>query len=533
MIFDQQIDSVARPNESIVACWRDWCLAGDLDSGADRMKWRGQVWLPREHREEPGQYLTRLRRSDLYPGLKAALDEAVAQPFAKPVKVENAPDQLAMLERNADGDGNDLTQFCKALMRSACKFGRAHILIDYTAMAPDGAAVSAADEAARGPRPFLRLVEATQLLGWKTEPGPNGDPIFTEVRIHEIRTVPDGKYGEKKAEFVRVIRRDSFELWRNEAYNPPRYSMTLDPGEDARYYDQKENRQQNFKLVDQGPFGPQGGFDGVPLVTVYTGYRGFMLAEPAFKALAETNLTHWQSSSDQRNIVHMARVPILFARGFAAEESRGLTISAGAAVASQNPSASLQMVEHSGAAVQVGQDDLDNLERRMEQLGVRPHVERTANASATGVFLSASGAVTDIQAWAQGVDTAIEQAFAWAARWVGIELPESFDVQIFKDYAVKLAGAQDITALQADVEKGRITDETYLKEAKRRGLYGDDLDVEAEVAATTQAKDARRQTAAAIAGKQTNNPGDPGAMQGSQGQQQFTQGAKPEPREAA
>jgi len=535
VIFDPNQDTVARPNELIVCAWRDWSLVADLDAGADRMKWRGEVWLPKEHKEEPGQYRARLHRSDLYPGVKDALDNAVAEPFSKPVQVEELPTELEPLEVNADGDGNDLTQCAKNLMRSACKYGRAHMLVDYTTTNPDGSGVTKAQEAAQNPRAFFRLIEAPQLLGWKTAPGPNGEPIFTEVRIHEIRTVQDGNFGEKKAEFVRVVRRDSYELWRNQAYNPPRAGNGLGIANEARYYDHAENRPQDWVKVDDGKFGPPGGFDSVPLVTVYTGYRGFMHAEPAFKALAETNLTHWQSSSDQRNIVHFARVPVMFAAGFNADELKSMVIAAGAAIASGNPQARLQIIEHSGSAVQVGQDDLNNLERRMEQLGVRPHVERTSGASATGVFLASQGASTDIQAWAQAVDTALEQAFAWAARWHNIELPEAFDVQIFKDYATKLAGAQDITALQADVEKGRITDETYLREAKRRGLYADDLDVEGEVAATQGAKDEAREKALAIAqGKQTNNGQGAGGMPDSKADdKQGNEGGMPPQREAA
>jgi hypothetical protein len=481
LIFDATTDNVARPNELIVAHWRDWCLVGDLDGGSDRMKWRGGVWLPREHKEEPAQYTARLRRSHLFPGFSSALDSAVADPFSKPVAIENLPEALAALVTNADGDGNDLTQFAKSLMRSAVKYGRSHVFIDYTAMAPGGETITVADEAAKRPRAFFKLVEAPNLIGWKTQAGPNGEPIFTEVRMHEIRTVPDGRWGEKKAEYIRVVRRDSFELWQNTAFNPPRYALTLEPGDDARYYELTEGRQASWAMVESGAFGPPGGFDSVPLVTVYTGYRRFMDAEPPLLALAETNLTHWQSSSDQRNIVHMARVPIVFATGFSPEEAKAFTISSGAAIASQNPDARLQIVEHSGAAVQVGQDDLDNLQRGMEQLGVRPHIEKSSGASATASFLNADGAATDVQAWAQAVDTALEQAFARAATWSGMTLPETFDVQIFKDYAVKIAGGNEITALQADVKEGRITEETYLKEAKRRGMYSDDLVVEDEL----------------------------------------------------
>lgn len=513
LIFAPNEDTIARPNATLVTEWRETCMMGDLDGGVDRMRWRGPVWLPMEHMEEQGQYAARVARSDLYPGLTSALDEVGAQPFTKPVAIENAPAEMEALAENVDGDGNDITQFAKSLLRSACKYGRAHAFIDYAAMTAPGAVVTRADEMNAQPRPFWRLVEKPQLLNWRTITLPSGQTALSEIRLHEIKTVPDGKYGEKKAEYVRVIRRDSFEVWQNMEYRPDAGYATLDNAAQRNYspqfYDLKENRQQKWAMIDSGPFGPEGGFDAVPLVTMYTGYMGFMRARSPFAKLAETNLTHWQSSSDQRNIIHVARVPILSAFGFNAEENKTLTIASGAAITSTNPEARLAFVEHSGSAVAAGQEDLESLERRMEQMGVRPHIERTANASATGVAVDASGAATDIQAWSQAADTALEQCFALSAAWMGIELPEDFDVQIYKDYGIVLAGPQDITALQADVAAGRVTDETYLREAKRRGLYSDDLDIEEEVAATEEVKQQKAEEASAKLAAM--NPGSPGA----------------------
>lgn len=518
MLFDPQQDTIARPHPAFVDMWRDWELCDDLDGGVDRMRWAAlncrERWLPREHLEENDQYITRVMRSDLYPGYSQGLDDAIARPFAKPVQVDNLPDEWEPWTWDTDGSGNDLTQFLSHFMRCAVKHGMAHIFIDFTNQG--GGTVSRAAEQNTRPRPWWRLVDAPSLVNWKSETLPSGKHVLTEARIHEFATVPDGTYGEKPVEYIRVIRRDSYELWQNEAYNPPGYSADKLNGLSARYYNAQTLRMQKWVKVDEGAFGPAGGFESVPIVTAYTGYRDFMVAQPPFLSLAEANVTHWQSSSDQRNITHFARVPILFARGFNAEELQGSAIGAGTVISSGEPDASLSIVEHSGSAVQVGQEDLDRLERRMEQLGVRPHVERMQGATATGIAVNSASADTDVQAWAQGVDTAAEQAFEWSARWMGAEVPEDLDVQIYKDFAIEMIGGGDVPALQADVDKGRIRVETYLKEMKRRGIYADTLEIEEEVgasderaeAATEMAKDASQTSADAAKAEPKAQPGE-------------------------
>lgn len=482
-------------------------LVDDLDGGVDRMRWRAlhsrEQWLPKENLEERRQYEARVNRSDLYPGLSQGLDDAIARPFAKPVQVQDIPAELEALLPDIDGDGSDLTQFLAHFMRSACKYGLAHAWVDYTKTVPsNGKMVTLADEKAQSPRPWWKIIEASRLLNWESFTLPSGKRALRTAWIHEV---------ENGKEYIRILRLNTQERWQNTAYMPPKHS----DGEDleARFYQYAHGRDQNWELVeDPAPYGPQGGFkDGLPIVTVYTGYMGFMRAKPPFKALAETNLTHWQSSSDQRNIVHVARVPILFARGMGSEELKGAAIGAGSVLFGKNPTADVRYVEHSGAAVAVGQDDLDRLERRMEQLGVRPHIERMQGATATGVAINADGADTDVQAWAQAVDTAAEQCFKLSAVWMGKpDLAANIDVQIFKDYQVAYKGASDLSTLQSDVKDGRIQHLTYLREIQRRGVLGDDVDIKAEAAAAEREKEARREMALQITQSNANDePGDP------------------------
>jgi hypothetical protein len=67
----------------------------------------------------------------------------------------------------------------------------------------------------------------------------------------------------------------------------------------------------------------------ITLVTLYTKRTGFMCGSPPLLNMALLNIKHWQSQSEQDNILHVARVPILTVFGL--EEGQELTIGSSSA----------------------------------------------------------------------------------------------------------------------------------------------------------------------------------------------------------
>ncbi|MCV4274467.1 DUF4055 domain-containing protein [Pseudomonas capsici] len=74
----------------------------------------------------------------------------------------------------------------------------------------------------------------------------------------------------------------------------------------------------------------------------------------------------YQESSDQWNILRIARVPVLFASGVA--EDALIAIGSEYAIKGES-GADLKYVEHSGAAIGAGRDSLKDLEAKMQSYG--------------------------------------------------------------------------------------------------------------------------------------------------------------------
>ena len=515
MLFRQDIDGVQRANDLQVQMWPDILLADDLDGGVRRMRYRSTHWLPKFSGEEDAQYAARLKLSALYAGLTDALDRACSKPFSKKVTVKDEPPVFTPWLVNVDGKGGDITQFARDWLRAAIKHGQAHALVDYTQL-DSAAPVTKANVEAQAPRAFFTLITQSNVLDWREKTMPDGTLGLSEIRFREIKLI-----NGRKKEFIRVIRLDSWELWQNVSYNPPPYGRE-DNGR-AEFYDWEENRGADFQKVDGASFGPDGGFDSLPVVTLYTNARGFMQARPAFSDLQETNLTHWQSASDQRNIVHYSRVPILFGVGL--DDQKSLTLGAGTAINTANPEARLQFVEHSGAAIQSGADDLKGLEENMQVQGVRPLIARTGDVTATGVAAAESGAASDVQVWCRALEAGLKACYTRAGQWMNVprEAVERMMIDVFSDFTAMIAGNEDLKDLRAMRDAGDLDLETYLHEVKRRGLLSDNLEIDDLV----EAIEAEKEEARANAPEQIT--GQPGAMPG---EPMMKMGAMPGEREA-
>ena len=316
----------------------DWDLIIALEGGTEEMREKGETYLPRETAESKADYDKRIARTFLYNGFVKAKTELLAKPFTKPVTVhEGLPPLTAKLEENCDREGTDLTLFARSLFDKFISRGIAHILVD----APPKAAN--AFEAERDDiRPYFVLVPPENLFRWRTAIR-TGRRVVTEIVIREC--IEDGMSATGNA--IQQFRRITETTW--EVY--------------------RQGKTDAWVLVESGV----NTLGRVPIVTRQTDRSRFMVSESPLQGVADLNLAHWQSNSDQRNILRFARAPIIWRAGVGSEEVKEqIVVGAGASYASVVPGATMQFVEHSGAAIAAGRQDLMDLEDKMSILTLEP-----------------------------------------------------------------------------------------------------------------------------------------------------------------
>lgn len=452
---------VAIPSPAYTAMAERWKLIHDLRGGTAQMRKRSQEWLPREEAESEMSYRARVQRSFLYGALTDTITKLKSKPFSRPVDlaaVEELDEMLRLIEDDADNARCSVTQFASAMFEDALVHGLTHVMVDFAATS---GAQTLADERFMALHPYFVHVRADQLIGWQYEVDPrNSKPILTQVRIRTSRTESDGEFGQREVAYIHVWSPTDVQVWR-------------------------ETEPEQFALVEVKPHT----FGKIPLYTVYFKQTGFMTADPPLEDLAWLNLEHWQSSSEQRNVLHVARVPILYERGAVTSAGPDGKPRNGAVVISTSrarqtsraPSeADLQWVEVGGKSIDAGANDLAKIEERMQVLGMQPLVEASAK-TATEIGAGEARTHSSIKAWISALNDGLYEAYYMAAQWIGQELPEEFRVAIWDKFELEARSDSDMMHLLQMRASGDISQKRLLIEAKRRGKFGEDFDVEEEL----------------------------------------------------
>lgn len=421
----------------------DWDIARVLLGGTRAIRGAGKAYLPQWPNEAPESYETRLKTSVLFPAFSRTISTLTGKPFSKPITLsDDVPPQIEEWADDIDLEGRNLDTFAAGLMEHALAYGLCGILVDYP-VKPDDVKTQA-DEKAVNLRPYFVHVKHDQLVGWVAA-REHGSWVIKQLRLMECVEEPDGEFGTKEVKQIRM----------------------LEPGKWTTYRRKGDNS--DLWLIHETGMTS---LDYVPFVPVYGDRTGFMTGKSPLIEMAFMNVEHWQSASDQRTILHVARVPVLTIIGIDDDKFQ-LTLGASAAV-KLPVGGDMKYVEHSGAAITAGQADLDKLEERMRQAGAELLVIKPGITTATQVVTENAVGMCALQRVAAGLEDAVDQALQFMADWIG--LPEGGHISIFDDYAspnLSDASAQLIVTAQ---QGGLISKETAISELKRRGTLAAEVE---------------------------------------------------------
>ena len=426
-----------------------WCLIDDLMGGTLAMRKAGEKWLPRETAEEEEAYRIRLKRSILYNAFGDTVDKLSARPFSKPIVFKDnnqLPAKLLTLEKNADRQGTSLVKFCHQIFKDGVKYGMQLCLVDYPVV-PEGATL--ADEIKNDWRPYFVRICPDDVIDII-----EADGQLVELRYSEERQERKGKFGTTCALYV--IR------WTPEV---------------VETYRVEENGTEQ-KLVSTRPHS----HGRIPLFVGYTNETGKYMATPPLEDLAWLNVAHWQSYSDQRNILRFARLGMIVMTGLTEEEvNKTTTLAANKVWKFRNAESKVYYVEHTGKAIAAGAADLDSLEAKMMILGMQPLFEGGGKSTATARALDETRSQSLAQAWVGCLEEMLEAMYAYAAKIAKLTLPEKFSIVIDKEFGLSMKAGLDVQALIAMRAAGEISRETFLEEMKRRSVLADTVDIKEEI----------------------------------------------------
>lgn len=419
-------------------------LTQALMGGTEAMRAKGQAYLPQYEAESDKNYQYRLNRATLLNMFRRAVGTLVGKPFSKPIQTKDIPAQLQPLIEDVDRNGNHLGVFARAVFQDALVSGISHVLVEYPNVENQQPA-SLQDERALNAQPYLvHIPHCSIIAAYSTTV--NGREQLAHVRILEEEVVREG-FGEVTKTRVRVLEPGSWKLY--------------------------EKQDKRWEIVEEGRMS----LPYIPLLTYYADREDFMVALPPLTDLAYLNLAHWQSSSDQRNILTLSRFPLLAGRGLNEEEAN-VPIGPNKLLTSMSKDGVFYYVEHSGAAINAGRVDLEDLKSEMAIMAVdllRPSGMVTATEKAIDTAQSTSV----LQDMTLRFGDFLERCLGVAADWIGLSAQSYGSVQLNTDFGIIGLGADLDTLIKLRNDR-EISHEQFIAELIRRNVLGEDFDVKAD-----------------------------------------------------
>lgn len=433
-----------------------WHKIHALKGGTEGMRAASTRFLPKEEAESEEAYRVRLNKTFLYEMYTDTVNKIVSKPFSRKVEIGSEDESFLRdfywIQSDVDRAGSDVDTWIREVFEAAVDYGLTHVLVDYP-IVPAGATL--ADERRIGARPNWVHIKPPMLIGWEYE-GEGSNSILTRIRILEEKTETKDDFTEVTVQYVKIYTRQDVQVYRRAlGETTPWVAMFTD--------------------AEGNPRPQQHTFGEIPLLTLYFRRTGFLRGLPAMNGLANLNIEHWQSSSDQRTVLTVARFGILFGKALDDSDNPGqpkknIVIGPKRLVTATNPEADLKYVEHTGAAIQAGERDLANIQQRGEVLGLQPFIQRSGSETATSKVLHEQKTESAIHTWIRATEHLLDSCFRASAKWMKKSLPEDLNISIFSDFGISLGAETDYRVLLDLFMGGAIDGETLLIEVKRRGL---------------------------------------------------------------
>jgi hypothetical protein len=435
---------------AVDAMREDWAIVDPLMGGTRAMREAGTALLPKWPKEEDEDHRNRLRLSTLFPAYSETVKNNTGRVFAEPIVLgDDIPAPLQVLAEDFDRQGNNLQVWGKTFFTQALSHGLCHALAEYPNIKPEGDAelVTLADAQAVKARPYVILVRPQQVIGWRSS-NEGGEHVLTQFRYMESVEEEFGMFGVKCIDQIRV----------------------LTPGAWATYREKTDDAKgvKEWILHEEGATS----LNHIPLTTLYSERTGFMTAKPPLLELAYLNVKHWQSQSDQDNILHVARVPMLAIVGIT-DDTWELKVGTASAT-KLPPEGDMKWVEHTGTSIEAGRVSLQDLEDQMHVAGAKLLQKETKSVkTATQAEEEAAQEMSPLQTMASGLEDALDQILQHFAALSG--LPEGGHVQVQGNFDIDFAPETTLPLILSMAAQRRLSDETLFSEMQRRNVVSSDL----------------------------------------------------------
>jgi hypothetical protein len=422
-----------------------WDLVDRVRAGTEAVR----ELIPHEYGETSDSFDRRTSRAKLMPLYSLGVSKNVGAILRKAPQLVEVPDAIATHLEDVDLLGSDLAAFCSEVLESVIDYGYGGIFVDN----PDSSE-TLADAIANGDRPYWVFHPARNILHWRYELVGNVF-VFTHLRLREISNEPDGEWGEKQVERIRVYDRSKTGevVW--------------------RLFEQKEEDewiQTETDVLD---------LKVIPFRFVYTSKRRSTTDPPPLFAAAEKNVEHFFAEVDMNFNLHKAALTIACLFGYD-KENGSIDIGDDQAIVFEDPNARAEYFSLTPYAAQTLADRCKAIEEQIEKICLSTTAKQSAE-TAQSKLLDRSAGDSVLEVIAQQLQDALDSCLIYHGLYLGIPAKQVGSVRVNRDFTTSKPDPSYIKTLSDLKAKGDLSPLAFVQILKSEEFYPDDFDTIAEL----------------------------------------------------
>lgn len=414
-------------------------LLKDLKSGIDALR-KDSLSKPSDtkyiylnHEESVDSFEKRVRyHTDLINTTEKSINNITDKTFEKNAKIDSENNYLLSLNKNIDLKGTSFSNFLKCSMKEGIWFGKSYIFTDYNSNLK---------------RSYSQLIDSSNIRDVRYDEDTQRIILF-KIETSERVFIDD--FSEEDILVTYVYKDD---LLGNVTY--------------SKYYnsDLKEDIINKKMDIEQLPIS-----EFYAETTIYG-----TNPDLPFYSMADKNIVHFRSNSQQLYITNFARIPFLYMAGFNEKECQ-IKFGSDVAMSSSRPEAKIAWVESNGSGIAVGEKEIDRLERQLEAMGQSMLIEST---TATAAILTNSETRTRGSSMASNMKDTAMSIIRFHKMWMSIKEDET---EVYVNTSVKTSLSDvEFNILIQMKNLGAISNKTLRQQAKERGLLGENWTEELEL----------------------------------------------------
>ncbi len=353
--------TVATPSLAYDKMVPRWWKMETLLGGTEAMREAGEDMATQHEHESTTNYNDRIAGNVLFNMVDLTLRMWVGRPFANKIQyTEDFAKHLVPLMNDVDLNGNNLDVYCRRWFRDGVAKAFSHTLVEFPRVDIPPLTRTLADDDRMNIRPYFVHIRPEQVI-FALPIRIDGREVLTHVRIVEEVISLEG-WEQVVTPQIRVLELDYINMGTDE---DPDFQQKI------RVDIHQQDEKKDWIVVESWWLD----IDFITLVTFYADRQDFMVGRSPLDDLADLNIRHWQSMSDQISCLTVARFPMLACSGGDDEEGK-LVIGPKEWLYTSDPAARFYYVEPKGTAIAAGKTDLDDLEKRMQSYGAEFTKER-------------------------------------------------------------------------------------------------------------------------------------------------------------